>query len=102
MDEIVFRKQPNQCYFDPIFLQKFVGKYSLAGQIITISLKGESLTAYIPGQPEYELIPTLGNEFTMKQLKAIQLKFKTDKSGSVTALVLIQPDGIYEAERVNK
>jgi len=81
MDGIVFRKQPNPCYFDPAFLQKFIGKYSLAGQTITISLKGESLTAYIPGQPEYELIPTLGDEFTMKQLKVIQLKFKTDKTG---------------------
>ncbi len=102
MDEIVFTKQPNPCYFDPAFLQKFVGKYSLTGQTITISLKGKNLTAYIPGQPEYELIPTLGDEFTMKQLKVIQLKFKIDKTGTVTALVLIQPEGIYEAKRVKK
>ena len=38
----------------------------------------------------------------MKQLKVIQLKFKIDKTETVTALVLIQPEGIYEAERVKK
>jgi hypothetical protein len=54
----------------------------------------------VPGQPEYELVPSLGGEFVLKQVKIIHIKFITDKAGKVVAVEFIQPNGIFEAKRV--
>jgi len=102
MEEIVFKKKPSARLFDPDYLKQFVGKYTLIDQILTISLKGNRLTVYIPGQMVYDLEPVLGEEFVLKQVKVIGLRFKTDDKGQVTALEIIQPEGIYEAERVKE
>lgn len=100
--EISFSRKPDARLVDPAYLQKFAGKYNLTDQIVTISLKGNSLTLSIPGQPEYDLIPGLGEEFTFKQVKVISVRFKADEKGRVAALEVIQPSGIFEAKRLEK
>jgi len=100
LDAMVFDKKPNAQLFDSAFLKKFVGKYQLATQTLTINLKGDRLTLYIPGQSELDLVPQVGDEFILKQVKIISLKFKVDSEGNVVALELFQPDGVYEAKRV--
>ena len=100
LEPIIFHKKPEAHLSDPAYLQKFVGKYILVDQTITINLKGNVLTAFTPGQPEYELVPALGHEFTLKQVKIIRIKFKMDDQGKVIAAEFIQPDGIFEAKRV--
>ncbi len=100
LDPIAFEKKPDARLFDPEYLQQFVGKYQLINQVITIDLKGNSLTAFIPGGTELDLIPEIGDEFILKQVKIISLKFKTDEKGRVTGLELYQPDGVYEAKRI--
>jgi CubicO group peptidase (beta-lactamase class C family) len=102
LEPIVFNKKPDPRLFDPAYLQKFVGKYLLIEQVITISLKGNVLTANIPGSQELELVPGLGDEFTLKQMKIVSLRFKTDEKGTVTAIELSQPGGVFEAKRVEK
>jgi CubicO group peptidase (beta-lactamase class C family) len=101
LDAMVFDKKPNARFFDPSYLQQFVGKYQLAPQTLTISLKGNRLTLYIPGGNELDLVPQVGDEFTLKQVKIISLRFKFDAEGNVLALEIFQPDGVYEAKRVN-
>ena len=101
LDAIVFDKKPSARLFDSEYLQQFVGKYQLATQILTISLKGNSLTLFIPGGEELDLVPQVGDEFILKQVKIISLSFKIDADGKVVALELFQPDGVYEAKRVN-
>lgn len=100
LEAIIFNKKPDARLFDPAYLQQFVGKYKLISQILTISLKGNSLTFHIPGQREFDLVPGFGDEFTLKQFKIISIRFITDEKGLVKALELIQPGGIYEAERI--
>ena len=102
LEAIVFEKKPAARLFDPAYLQQFVGQYQLVNQVISVNLKGSSLTAFIPGQREYDLVPGLGDEFTMKQVKVINIRFKIDDSGSVSGMDIIQPDGIYEAKRIKK
>jgi len=100
LEPIIFHKKPDARLSDPAYLQKFVGKYILVDQIITISLKGNILTAMVPGQPEYELVPDLDHEFILKQVKIISIRFKTDDQGKVMAAEFIQPNGIFEAKRI--
>jgi CubicO group peptidase (beta-lactamase class C family) len=100
LDDIVFEKKPDARLFDPEYLQQFVGRYQLATQTLTISLKGNSLALFIPGSAEMDLVPQVGDEFILKQVKIVSLKFKFDDEGNVTALEIFQPDGVYEAAKV--
>ncbi|HUU05492.1 MAG TPA: serine hydrolase [Patescibacteria group bacterium] len=102
LEAMIFTKKPAARLFDPAYLQKFTGRYSLLDQTLTVSLKGNSLKLVFPGQPEYELVPGLDEEFTLKQVKIIIFRFKTDVKGDVTTLEIIQPDGIFEAKRVKE
>ncbi len=100
LDPVAFKKKPDAKLFDPEYLQQFVGKYQLVDQVITINLKGDSLTALVPGGREIDLVPEIGDEFTLKQVKIISLKFKTDDKGQVIGLELYEPEGVYEAKRI--
>jgi CubicO group peptidase (beta-lactamase class C family) len=100
VDEIVLAKKPDARQFDPAYLEKFVGRYDLSGQVITISLQGNVLFATIPGQPVLELQPDLGGEFILKQAKTVTFRFIVDDKGLVTGLESIQPDGTYESKRM--
>jgi len=101
LEPIVFEKKPDARLSDPAYLQKFAGKYVLVEQTITISLRGNVLFASVPGSPDLELVPGLGDEFTLKQMKVVSLRFKLDEKGNVTAAELIQPGGIFEAKRTD-
>jgi CubicO group peptidase (beta-lactamase class C family) len=101
LEAIIFEKKPNAQLFDPDYLQQFAGKYKLVNQTITIGLKGNTLTLFVPGQPIYDLEPGLGDEFILKQYRSISLKFKFDEKGQVSGVVFYQPNGVFDAERVN-
>lgn len=102
LEDAVFKKKPDAKYFDADYLSKFVGKYTLVNDTITVSLKGDSLTAFIPGQPEYDLVPVIGDEFVLKQVKIICVKFLMDEKDNVIAAEFIQPNGVFEAKRIDE
>jgi len=99
VDNIVFYKKPNKKLFDPEYLSKLTGEYDLIGTEVNITLKGNSLMLNIPGQPQEELVPDIGGEFYLKSVKIVKIKFVEDKSGKITSFELIQPGGIYTAEK---
>jgi CubicO group peptidase (beta-lactamase class C family) len=100
LDEIVFAKKPEARLSDPAYIIKVVGKYDLRGQTITVSARGDGLTVVIPGQPIFDLLPELGGEYSLKQIKSISMKFIEDAKGLVTGLEIYQPNGVFEAKRV--
>jgi hypothetical protein len=102
LEETVFKKKPDAKYFNAAYLLKFVGKYTLINDTFTVSLKGDSLTLFLPGQPEYDLVPVLGDEFIFKQVKIVSVKFLTDEKDNVIAAEFIQPNGVFEAKRINE
>jgi CubicO group peptidase (beta-lactamase class C family) len=102
VDEIIFTKKPDARMFDPEYLKKFIGDYELIGQTLTVNLKGKTLTVQIPGQPPLELVPDLGGEFYLKEVKVISLAFVMDDQGNVTGMELYQPDGTYAATKIKK
>jgi CubicO group peptidase (beta-lactamase class C family) len=100
LDEIVFARKPEARLSDPEYLKKVSGKYELQGQTITVGVKGNGLTVTVPGQPVYDLVPELGGEYALKQVKTITLKFVEDAQGRVTGVELYQPNGVFEAKRI--
>jgi CubicO group peptidase (beta-lactamase class C family) len=102
LEDAVFKKKPHGKYFNAAYLAKFVGKYTLVNDTFTVSLKGDRLTLILPGQPEYDLVPVLGDEFILKQVKIISVKFLIDEKDNVIAAEFIQPNGVFEAKRVTE
>jgi len=89
----VFAKKPDAKYSDPAFLKSFTGKYKLAADVLSVDLKGNRLVVSAPRQPSYELVPAIDGWFDLKGLTGFRAQFTAD------ALLLSQPDGLYEAKR---
>jgi len=97
---IVFDKLPPARLSDPAFLATLEGGYELAAQpgfVIRVSLAGDELVAKAPGQPNFPLIPYAGTEFKLGNLSGYSVRFLLDAAGRVEKMLLLQPDGVYEA-----
>ncbi len=102
-EPIVFKKGPDPRLFDPEYLKRFAGTYeTAAGMKATIALSGNALTASIPGQPTYTLEPALTGRFVLKEVRIVSVGFEVDDAGTVTKAVLYQPNGVFEAPRVEE
>jgi CubicO group peptidase (beta-lactamase class C family) len=99
LKDAVFTRMPEKSMTEVSFLEKFVGEYELAGQTLTISLRGEGLIASLTGQPDYELVPYEGSEFNLKNLSGFSIKFTKDAAGIVTEAVITQPNGTFTATK---
>jgi len=54
---------------------------------------------HIPGHQVYNLVPELGEEFPLKGVSIMNIKFIQDKKGNVAGIECYQPDGVYEANK---
>jgi CubicO group peptidase (beta-lactamase class C family) len=98
--EVVFTRVPEKKMMEKDFLEKFVGEYELGQVKVTVSLKGEkTLFLFVPGQPEYELVPYKGNEFNLKGLTGFSIEFMVDESGAVREAKIAQPNGVFTAKK---
>lgn len=100
--EIGFAKKPPLRLSDPAFLRGLTGVYVMADNptfTMTIDLKGTGLTAFVPGQPIYDLVPYRGTEFRLKQITGFGIRFIVDEKGAVTEALLLQPNAVYTIRR---
>ncbi len=98
-DDIVFARLPDQRLKDPEYLQRFTGDYEIAGDTLTVALQGDALLITVPGQPPYELEPRQGAEFGLKGVSVVTVRFVLDDAGQAKEVQLIQPNGVFTAER---
>ncbi len=97
----VFTKMPEKAMMEKSFLEKFVGEYKIGEVKSTVFLKGDkTLFIFVPGQPEYELVPYKGTEFNFKDLSGFSIEFIMDESGKVTEAKVTQPNGVFTAKKV--
>lgn len=80
-------------------LRTLTGEYLLNGMTVTVELAGDSLRLAVPGQPQYELMPTQGLTFDIKGMAGFSVEFKKDEAGKVSAAVFHQPNGVFTAAR---
>lgn len=97
---IVFAKAPPARLSDPELLARLVGEYELPGQRVRVELAGGVLRLVVPGQPVYTLLPELSGRFVLAEARVISVGFEQDAGGNVTKLVFYQPNGVFEARRV--
>jgi len=94
-DAIVFKRTPNSIDVDADTLEQYVGLYDLMGTEIKSYIKDENtLYVFVPGQPEYELIPTAEHQFNFKVLEGFKVEF-IEENGKITSVKFIQPNGTF-------
>jgi len=97
--DIVFTKKPDARLHQPDYLKQFVGVYEIAGQVWTVTLKGDALTVAVPGAPPLDLVPALGEDFALKQVQTVRLHFEVDGAGHVTGIQVRQAGAVLTAKR---
>ena len=80
-------------------LRTLAGEYLLNGMTVTVALAGDSLRLTVPGQPQYELVPTRGLTFDIKGMAGFSVEFKKDDTGKVTEAMFHQPNGVFTATK---
>jgi CubicO group peptidase (beta-lactamase class C family) len=96
-EDIVFTRASEKIAAD--VLQNLAGDYLLNGQSVNFALIGDALRLTVPGQPQYELVPTKGLAFDVKGMPGFSVEFATDTSGKISEAVFNQPNGVFRAAR---
>jgi hypothetical protein len=96
-DDVVFARAAEKISLD--ILRTLTGEYVLNGMTTTVALAGDSLRLTVPGQPQYELVPTRGLRFDIKGMAGFRVEFKKDDTGKVTEAVFHQPNGVFTATK---
>jgi CubicO group peptidase (beta-lactamase class C family) len=98
--DITFTRVPPAIELTKNELQQYVGEYELSGMVAKVYIRGENtLMILVPGQPDYEMVPTKKHEFDFKALKGFSVKFKLNDKNEVTAADFIQPNGTFTATK---
>jgi CubicO group peptidase (beta-lactamase class C family) len=98
LDPLSFKKTPRTIKTSANEIQKFAGEYELGGATVKISAKNNTLFAFIPGQPEYELSAVGNNRFAIKILSGYFVAFEVN-GNEVSQLTFQQPNGNFVAKR---
>ncbi len=96
-EDIVFTRAPEKIAID--VLQSLSGEYMLNGQAVSVAHIDGTLRLTVPGQPQYELVPTKGLSFDVKGLPGFSIEFHKDASGKISEAVFNQPNGVFRAAR---
>ncbi|MDX1472492.1 MAG: DUF3471 domain-containing protein, partial [Flavobacteriaceae bacterium] len=99
LDELEFKRTPPSIKIEESELAQYTGEYDLGGMKIKIYTKGNVLYAFVPGQPEYELIATEKHKFSFKALEGFKLEFVESNNGKINEVKVIQPNGTFTAKR---
>lgn len=98
LDPIEFKRTPKEIEVDQQQLQRYVGEYDLVGMIAKVYLKEDKKPyLFVPGQPEYTMVPTGKHRFSIKNLDGYKLEFIENETEKITAVNFIQPNGTFKA-----
>ena len=96
--EIVFAKEAAEIKVTAADLKKYEGEYTISGATVKVAVKDNALRMTVPGQPEYELLPSKTDEFKLKGIDGFAVRFEV-KEGKATAAYSIQPNGTFKMMR---
>ena len=96
-DDIVFKHQSEEKLSTLTYLRQFTGAYEIYGYTVEIVVRNHALVAIMPGQPNYELIPTHENEFAVKSMTGSAVRFVMNEQERVQEILLIHPYGAFSA-----
>jgi hypothetical protein len=81
-------------------LEKYVGDYDLNSTNVKVYIKGDkTLMVFIPGQPDYELVPVKKDEFDLKIANGYSVTFEVNDQNKVLSMTFVQPNGNFKANK---
>ncbi len=99
-EAISFKRTPNSLNVSKETLEQYVGVYDLRGNEVKVYIKNENvLYVFVPGQPEYELIPIEKHKFNFKILDGFKVEFTEAEDGTIKDLAFVQPNGTFKATK---
>ena len=96
--QTTFTKKADATLSDPAILSKYVGKYVVAGNFVSVELIEKALYLAPPGSPRYQLIPVKSNTFRVKEFPDMRFVFVLEKD-EVKGFKQIDPSGEYFIEK---
>ena len=100
LNPLVFKRQPKEIKVTSHALKIYEGEYELGGVTAKFYTKGgNTLYLFVPGQPEYELVATGTNKFSLKSITGYHVEFNKDSKGEVNEVTFIQPNGNFKASK---
>jgi len=93
-----FKRTPIKVTISDADLKRYESEYELGGMAVRFFIKGDVLRLFVPGQPEYELVPTGKHKFMIKGLEGFKIEF-VETNGSFSEAVFNQPNGVFKAKR---
>lgn len=101
LEPLHFERKTEEMTFSEEELDAFTGEYLVMGtQKVAISRDSDGLKLTVPGQPVYSLTFHKGLEFKLKDVEGFSVMFQKDAGGTISQLVLLQPNGQFRGERV--
>lgn len=97
---IEFKHTPNILTVEKQQMERYAGEYLLAGITAKVYIKNENtLYLFVPGQPEYELMPVDKHKFAFKALEGFKLEFVESVNNAINEVIIFQPNGTFRAVR---
>ena len=96
--QLLFKKTPRPKAVSKNELEKYAGNYTLAGTDAKFYITEGTLRLFVAGQPEYVLVPTGNDKFSLKNIDGYSVQF-INKDGKFPSVDFIQPNGTFRAER---
>ena len=95
---IVFTRSSKEIANDS--LQAYTGEYEISNITIKVYTKTDSsLYMFVPGQPEYKLIPIDKDKFSLKGLNGFSVQFNRNDKNEIIEMLSIQPNGTFKAKK---
>jgi CubicO group peptidase (beta-lactamase class C family) len=102
-EPVIFERTAQDLDISLAVLKQYTGTYKLTDVQLVVKVSDTKvLTMEVPGQPPYTLEAIDDNTFRLKGLKDYKVKFVRDAQQKVIALISMQPDGNYRAEKEEK
>lgn len=102
MKETIFTSIPRLVKLDLKTLEQYVGEYMLGKILTKVSVRGNTLYIYVPGQQEYETVALGAHAFKIKALDGFSVKFEINDKRKAESMLFIQPNGSFKAMRKEK
>ena len=99
---LVFARIPKTIAVQTDSLKKYEGEFMIGPTTLRIFIQNNSLHLFVPGQPEYELVPVEANKFSIKDLAGFVISFEVNDNNEVISLTSSQPNGTFKALRKPK
>ena len=100
VDPIILKKEIKTISLSKELLEKYTGNYEIQGATVKVYLREDNtLMASVPGQPDYELLPTGEHAFTIRVLSGYSIVFEAGAKNAITGLKFVQPNGTFKATK---